>query len=473
MKPALALILCCPLIIWLWKRDQRGRLPSSKALWVPLFWLLVLGSRPISWWLGIGGSSGVSDSDLEGNAFDRILYLVQVFLAICIVARRNIDWMAIVRENKALVLFFLFLLATVLWAEYPFVVFKRWFKEIGGVFVILVLLAEVNPLDAIKTTFARCAYILFPLSIIFMKYFPSIGKAYSKGGLPMITGVTDQKNSLGVLILVLGLVLISTLFAGEIREEAPLTKGRRLAIALTLTMGLLLLFLSDSKTSQICLALGTMIVLGHRLPWLKQSPRRVLILCIAVLPLCLLADNLFNISDTFLRLIHRTPTFTERTQIWQAIKQNPVNPITGAGYMMYWDLHKGLTIDQKFYDIKSAHNGYLETYLDGGILGLSTLAILLLSVGWRSGREFLRGTEYGRLRFAFFVVLLLHNISEASFARRSLLWFAFLLFSIDVRQWPFMPRSVIHEEIPIADTPVPASQVPSAEWPRVCKVTSG
>jgi hypothetical protein len=68
--------------------------------------------------------------------------------------------------------------------------------------------------------------------------------------------------------------------------------------------------------------------------------------------------------------------------------------------------------------------------------------------------------------------MLLHNISEASFARRSLLWFAFLLFCIDVRQWAFMPRSVIYEEIPIADTPVPASQVPTGEWPRVCRVTS-
>jgi len=210
-----------------------------------------------------------------------------------------------------------------------------------------------------------------------------------------------------------------------------------------------------------------MIVLGHRLPWLRQSPRRVLILCIAVLPLCLLADNLFNISDSFLRLIHRTPTLTERTLIWQAIKQNPVDPITGAGYMMYWDLHKGVTVDHWFYDIKSAHNGYLETYLDGGILGLVTLTILLLSVGWRSGREFLRGTEYGRLSFAFFVVMLLHNISEASFARRGPLWFAFLVFCIDVRQWPFRARDVIHEEIVIADTPVPASQLPSAEWPRV------
>jgi len=467
MKPALALILCCPVIIWLWKQDQRGRLPSSNALWLPLLWLLVLGSRPVSWWLGIGGSTQVIDPDLEGNAFDRTLYLVQIFLAICIVARRGIDWTSIIRENKALVLFFLFLLATLLWAEYPFVVFKRWFKEIGGIFVILVLLTEINPLEAIKTTFTRCAYILFPLSIVFMKYFPDIGKAYSKGGAPMIIGVAQQKNSLGELVLVLGLVLISTLFAGEIREEAPITKGRRLAIALTLAMGLWLLFLSDSKTSQICLALGAMIVLGHRLPWLKQNPRRVLILCIAVLPLCLLADNLFNISDTFLRLIHRTPTLTERTQIWQAIKENPVNPITGAGYMMYWDLHKGLTIDQKFYDIKSAHNGYLETYLDGGILGLITLAILLLSIGWRSGREFLRGTEYGRISFAFFVVMLLHNIFEASFARRSVLWFALLVFYIDVRQWSFMTSYVIDDEIEIADTPVSASQVPSAEWSRV------
>jgi exopolysaccharide production protein ExoQ len=468
MKPALALILCLPLIIWLWKRDQRGRRPSSGALWLPLFWLLVLGSRPVSWWLGIGGSTDSADADLEGNVYDRILYLAQIFLAIWIVARRDIDWGALVRQNKSLLLFYLVLLTTILWAEYPFVVFKRWFKDIGSVFVILVLLTELNPLDAVKTVFARCAYILFPLSVILMKYFPAIGRSYSKGGLPMVTGVAQQKNSLGELILVLGLVLISALFAGDTQEQAPLTKGRRLAIGFTMAIGLWLLFLSDSKTSQICLALGAMIVLAHKMPWLKQNPKRVLVLCVAVLPLCLFADNLFNISDTLLRLINRSSTLTERTAIWQEIKENPVNPLTGAGYMMYWNLHKGLTIDNKFYDIKSAHNGYLETYLDAGILGLFALAIFLLSIGWRSAREFLRGTEYGRLSFAFFVVMLLHNVSEATFGRRSPLWFAFLLFCIDVRQLPWMPRHVIYEEMRIADVPAHASHTEdAAEWQRI------
>jgi hypothetical protein len=42
-----------------------------------------------------------------------------------------------------------------------------------------------------------------------------------------------------------------------------------------------------------------------------------------------------------------------------------------------------------------------------------------------------------------------------------------LVFCIDVRQWPVTAGYVIHEEIPVANTPVSASQVPSAEWPRV------
>jgi len=71
--------------------------------------MLVLGSRPLSFWLGIGAAGS---TNLEGNWFDRLLYVGLIFAAICILSQRQISWGTLIAQNKALLLFYLFLLAT-------------------------------------------------------------------------------------------------------------------------------------------------------------------------------------------------------------------------------------------------------------------------------------------------------------------------------------------------------------------------
>src|SRR5207249_4924101 len=120
------------------------------------------------------------------------------------------------------------------------------------------------------------------------------------------------------------------------------------------------------------------------------------------------------------------------------------DPLIGAGYQMYWDVHKkaqGV--------VTSAHNGYLEIYLDGGTIGVCFLVIMLVGVGIRAMREFLTGSEYGRLTFAFYVGMLLFNISESMYARRSPIWFTFLLFSLEFRGC--LPSAAVSEESEVFD----------------------
>ena len=404
-----------------------------------MFYMLIQGSRPLSWWLGVGGSSG---GNLEGNWFDRLLYLGLIVAAIHILSKRKVSWGTFVQKNKALLLLYLFLLVTVLWAPFPFVAFKRWFRDIGAIFIILLILTEENPMEATKAIFARCAYVWFPLSEIFGKYFPGIGREYSKGGGAMYSGVCGQKNTLGEIIFIASFFLITELFqANRPLPGRPLKGGRftgyfsghHFTILITLAMGLWLLYLSSSRTSQICLLVGVMIVLAHKLPVLKESPRRVVILCLVAAPIFFVSDTLFGVSDQLLALIGRNPTLTDRTAIWEAIKQKPVNPVIGLGYMMFWDYYGGVDLEHQTADLRTAHNGYIDTYLDGGVLGLFFLAVMLLAVGTRAVREFLTGSDYGRLAFAFFVVMLLSNVTETTYARRSPLWFAFLLFALEFR----------------------------------------
>jgi exopolysaccharide production protein ExoQ len=362
-----------------------------------------------------------------------VFYLAQILASIHIVSKRGIRWGSLMRSNKGLLLFYLFILASTVWSPYPFVSFKRWFKDLGGIFVTLVIMTEAHPLQAIGAVFARCAYVLFPLSVVCIKYFPDIGRSYSNSGVPMVTGVTQQKNSLGEIVLVFGLVIIYELVNVKRDSQFSHFKGRRFTALFTMTIGLWLLITSDSKTSLICLILGAGILTAHKLRLFNGHPRRF-ILCLVVGP-CLIfsVDSTFQISDSLLNLVGRDPTLTERTEIWKTIRDNPVDPLIGSGYMMYWEMHKTIQIGDLDKDgLKSIHNGYLEMYLDGGTLGICVLVIMLVSIGVRVTRSFIDGDNYSRVAFAFFVVMLVYNVSESMYARRSPLWFAFVLFSLHV-----------------------------------------
>jgi O-antigen ligase len=371
-------------------------------------------------------------------------------VSIYILSKRGVSWGSLIRENKALALFYLFLAATILWSEYPLVTFRRWFKDLGGIFIILLILTEKDPLEAIKAVFARCAYILFPLSVIFIKYFPQLGRQHGPSGEPTFTGVTIQKNSLGEIVLVFGLLLILELTQTNRPRHTRFFNGHHFTILFTLAIGTWLLVTSNSQTSLICFMLGAAILLGYKLRIFKGHPHRQLAAFFTLALLFFIVNNLFQLTDELLRMVGRDPTLTHRTEIWQAVRENPVDPLIGSGYLMYWDLHRAVTIGE-FTNVRltTAHNGYLEIFLDGGVLGLCFLIIMLLAIGIRVSREFLTGSEYGRLAFAFYLIMLLFNISESMYARRSPLWFAFLLFSLEFRSsLRFPARSPYFERVP-------------------------
>ncbi len=459
MNRTFALLLCLPFIVWLWKRDARVRPKFSRTFWIPILWLLILGSRPISWWLGVGASGG---GDLDGNWFDRTLYLVLVFLALRILIRRRVSLITFIQKNKAFSLFYLFLLITVLWAPFPFVAFKRWFKDAATFLIILLVLSEQEPLEAIKALCARCAFVWFPLSELFAKYFPQSGRSYSRGGLATYTGVTDQKNSLGAIILVVGLVLVSELTQPNRPRGKPWFKGHRFTVLFTLAMGIWLMVLSNSKTSLICFALGSFIILSHKVPVLRAHPGRVLASVFTAVFLFFVAESVFRVSETLLSFVGRDATFTDRTAIWEAVTENPVDPMLGCGYMMYWTLHRGVHAHDSdaYWTVKTAHNGYLETYLDGGTIGVCLLLLLLIVIGKYAISNFLKGSEYGRLSFAFFIVTITYNLSESIFARRSPLWFVFLLFAVDWRgavAWIPKRKPEVRQATSLQPVPVPAA----------------
>ena len=82
MPPRIALIVFLGFIGWLFVRDLKRRTLVSSAIYIPLLWIVILGSRPVSIWFGGGVSMQSTDDYLEGSPFDRMVFL---FLILCAV----------------------------------------------------------------------------------------------------------------------------------------------------------------------------------------------------------------------------------------------------------------------------------------------------------------------------------------------------------------------------------------------------
>jgi O-antigen ligase len=458
--PYLILISFLIFAVWLIRRDTASREGISSSLWIPTLWLGVIASRPMSAWLGVG--SGINT--LDGSPFDRMFYLLMIMAALFTLSRRGLDWGWLIAKNWPILLFYGFLLISVTWANSPFSSFKRWFKEFGNILIVLVVLTEKNPIEAIRTIFVRCAYVLVPLSIIFIRWFPSLGRMYNMhSGEMEATGVTFQKNSLGTMLLVCGLVLLwDTLEKSRPGVVARSKLDRYLPWGLAVII-FWLFSLCDSKTSMVSLLVGGLIILAIRLPVFHRRVSAFGFYSLAIAVGFLLVDRLFGVSEVIVASLGRDMTFTGRTEVWRELLKVGTDPLLGTGFMSFWDDMDYRAMLPKWVAF-SAHNGYMEVYLAGGWLGVAILAVMILGTGTIINRDLATGTNYSVVRFAVFVAMLIANFAESNFACMTPLGFLFLIVAIgkarpeslqsEAEGWP--ARSPGDEKLPGTEAAVRA-----------------
>lgn len=436
MGPQLILLFSYGLTFWLWRMDMRWRKAGSMALLIPGMWIGITGSQPLSYWFGgVGGS--------DANPIDTFAYLGLIVAAIFVLSRRKFKWVELLKKNKAVFAVYGFLLLSMAWSPLPASTFKRLFKDFGCILTGLVILTELNPAEAVRAVFVRVSYLLFPLSLVFIKYFPDIGRRSSRAGETMFVGVTTQKNSLGLIVFILSIMLLwdlTEIYKGEKRRGKKMQMVIRVVMVL---LGMWLLKTCDSQTSMLCLAIGGGILWGTQRLLQMRNGRRVLIGILTGLITLVVLDKTLNLSDTVIRALGRDPNLTGRTEIWKLVLDQKTDPIRGEGFYVFWDSPKGKAVIASFMQINSAHNGYLDLYMDGGLIGCSLLVLVLLVGGRRVINRLFAGDPLGKVALAFWFLAILYNFSESSFFRLDVLWFTLLLLIIVC---PLTKRQKVHQQ---------------------------
>ena len=250
MPPRLASLLTWGFIIFLFRRDFREKPNVTGALWIPLIWFLIITTRAVSEWLSLFGVHMGGISLEEGSPLDASVYYSLIGAGIYVLNRRRVRLSEVIRNNQWLTIFFVYCFLAIFWSDFPFVAFKRWTKVIGHPIMVLILFTEPDPKEALTRLMKRAAYIIVPISILFIKYYPGMGRGFGEwSGLAYNTGITLGKNALGCDCLILGFFFFWYLLQTWRTERGKARRNELLLIAAALYGIWWLLSGADSSTS--------------------------------------------------------------------------------------------------------------------------------------------------------------------------------------------------------------------------------
>ncbi len=425
MPPKVATFLCVIFILFLFWTDRKRKERFSRALWIPYLWMFFGAGRYFDEWLHLqAAGEATAVSYREGNPVNAAAFFALIAAGIYVLAGRHVDWKKFFTKNKVIWLYIVFCLLSVLWADYPFVAFKRWIKEFGNLVMVLVILTEVYPYEALGALLRRLGYLWLPLSILFIKYYPVLGRGFA-GSDQMYTGIAVQKNQLGALCLI-SLIYYGWYFIVRRKADFKFWSINNLVDIALVLMALRLLHLSQSATSLGCAAVATGIFAASRL--MSRKPERVLTWGVIVVLLYLGLNAALDVNRYVIHMLGRKENLTNRTEIWAIVKSMAVNPWIGAGYQSFWLGDRLREIWEKTgSQIIQAHDGYLEQYLELGYAGVAFICAMMLSGLVKVRRQFERNAAIGVLMLCLIVVAALYDYTEASFYAISNIWLLAIL----------------------------------------------
>jgi O-antigen ligase len=448
-------------------QDGKLRPEPAWSVWLPTLWMMRCASRSLTLWF----HPELFDTELvEGSLHDQVFFGVLMLLGWAVLWQRRSRVQAILQRNVFLCLFFGYMGLSVFWSE-DAASSKRWIKAIGDLTMALVVIIEPKPLQAILAVFRRTAYLLIPLSVVLIRYFHDIGTRRSKDwAADWWLGVATHKNTLAQLCLVAGVVLLWDVVRTW-RDKRQVVQLPLVKVRVDVCYGVMLAYLlygdghSKSTTSFLVLvfACGLFLLLNyqHRRGRQIVPTRFVCGLLLAGLFIHCGMELLFGSSlyEIVLESQGKDATLTGRTDLWHDLwKMGQRHSLLGAGYEGFWTTNNCLQLQEvHFWGPRQSHNGYIEIWLNLGLVGLVLFALVVGHAFHGTTPLFQTEFEYGTFRLIVLLITLLHNYSEAGFPRtQHLVWFVFLLVVINVKSG----QAISAEKVP---SPIDAAR---QFWPQ-------
>ena len=326
--------------------------------------------------------------------------------------------------------------ASVLWAFSPERSLIRFIQQVMIVIsIVLPAILAARTADMLRGLFLCFAFALIVNTLFVLEGSVTIASYGSKLVDIGYQGYFLGKNYLGECAVVALLLSLH-----EILNRGP---WRMFGIIVG-TIAIVLIFLSGSKTA-LALASISPFLAGFALIVRKMtriSPAIVL-LSIAFCYVILSSVSNFNIYH-LAYMLYGDSSLTGRTVIWDFAQYEIARrPLLGWGYQSFWlvpDSPGMVDAPGWVKMMPNAHNGYYDTMLETGCVGLVFLLVFIVATLHAVGRVAERDPARARLLLSLALFVILYNFLESLWVRGfEFLWVVFVIVAAEIgRYWhPF------------------------------------
>lgn len=374
---------------------------------------------------------------LEGNASAQwTLGISYLAVATMLVTYRR-ETLIVVRRNWSLAALVLLAFASALGTETPAFSLRRCFAAACATLFGVALAVKLTLYEQLR--FLSWLFrIISILSLACVILLPSYG--ISDTGGQEWRGVFGFKNALGAVMA------LSLLIEWQLPTN---TRWSKVLNRVALLLSACLLIRSNSITPLLALV-GAFVLVGIykfatlrlRMPLYATVVATLLIVSLAFV---LVAPK----RDALAALVGRSSDLTGRTEIWHwVVSFIQERPILGYGYAGFWTESEAAKIEGAIGSHMYSHNGYLDTLLTNGAVGMS-LVVVFLGTGLKRAFDWSRQGESHTTLWPLAVLsfFLLYNLAECTIFMPDLQWSLCVAAVVGSDLALFAPEAIPEDEL--------------------------
>jgi O-antigen ligase len=274
-------------------------------------------------------------------------------------------------RSPHIIILIAFAMLSILWTASPASTLSRNFALLFTVLLAAIFVTRFSFEEQFKIL-AIVSAIWIVLSFVFVFAVPTYGLQGS-----LWRGIFAQKNNFGRNMAIVALVALTY----------PASNWKAYSIRITgYGLALFSVLMANSMASLITIISITILSIAYKIIQMRPLLSIALLFAITVPAVLFFYVALTVDTDTILVSLGRNPSLTGRTEVWENVRfAISERPILGYGYGGFWqrsDVYDSLWSVNSNWRPGSAHNTYLDIWVQIGVLGVAIYLIgfVLISI---------------------------------------------------------------------------------------------
>jgi len=398
-------------------RAVAGRQPAYRTSFFEIYFVYAIIFSTGAFYFQL---TGIDPSTVEpGDPLSPLARINSLFIYVSILAVSLIYWrriQSVIVSSWPLFVFPALALVSCLWALDPMATLRRSIGLLVNLITIAALVAILPPLRVVRV-YVIALGVAMLCSVLWVTLLPSYGTHMASDWIEpkhagLWRGIYTHKNTLGNLSAI---ALVMFAFFGKAVIRSRVVRVVALLAAVACLVG------SRSGTGFVTAGLMTGVVLFFRSLARMNKTTRMFFGGISLLLITLLTFVAIPLMYFILEALGKSPDLTGRLPLWFAlIVWSQERPWLGFGYSTGFELElMPRVLEYIQARLPNAHNGYLETFISFGYVGLAALVVLLASFLIRIIKSLVSSLPEERIMLPFITCLffnaLFSNITESLF----------------------------------------------------------